>query len=722
MDKGQELQDIDFNIMNLEKKAYDRKVKITENSRIVCKQCLRDFSSELEVMEHAQRSFKCVLLNKQCSICKRYFKGDHGLNQHLIRSKCQFEVATHDFLPDHCLPNKGSNPVTQTGPDNHHSTLSRCGKEEERVKLEKWIKKDPIKLPRMSDLEKWNTLEKTVHAQLPAYGSTEKKIRLMEMIIYEEAANLFGKISKRSKDDRKPSRRLKQIKDVRNQIKDLARTMKVCSEEDKYTALVELMEELKKKRRILRAAEHSRKKRWHRKQVQRRFFQDPFKAAKEVLSPKVKSEPKVPKSVLNKYIQKVRQDPERTIPLGELEGLPDIDANMASFNSDKFKTSDLYQVVKKKRNASQPGPNQIPYKVYKKCPKLRNYLFRIMLKAAKDKLIPLNWRVSDGIMIPKVQIPRQSNLADYRQIALGNVEGKLFWSLIAQRFYNHLVTKNKLIDTKFQKGSIQKMAGRWEHTSMIWAALKDARSKGRSLSTILLDLANAYGLVPHMLIIFTLRRYKIPGDWITLVIKYYDGLWGRMSASGVSSDWHRYEKGIFAGCTISVILFIAAFSVILKYVSRIGLLQYNLSNTNAMPVLRAFMDDMSLMTRSTAAAKIALERTVIALKWARMKLKPQKSRSLVRRKGKSIDEQPFKVGEEVIPSIQKELRRALGRIYNSSVTDKTAREDLRKKIIDLVQTLDKLLLTGIMKVWVYQKYLQCRCIVMKPHVHYLYTG
>ena len=58
-------------------------------------------------------------------------------------------------------------------------------------------------------------------------------------------------------------------------------------------------------------------------------------------------------------------------------------------------------------------------------------------------------------MIPRVQNPRQSNLADYRQIALGNVEGKLFWSLIAQRFYQHLVAKNNMIDTTFRKGSIQ---------------------------------------------------------------------------------------------------------------------------------------------------------------------------------------------------------------------------------------------------------------------------
>ena len=165
-----------------------------------------------------------------------------------------------------------------------------------------------------------------------------------------------------------------------------------------------------------------------------------------------------------------------------------------------------------------------------------NYILRIMLIAVRDKVIPLNWHVSDGIMIAKVHKPRQSNLADYRQILLANVEEKLFWSLIAQRFYQHLVTKNNMIDTMFQKGSIQKKAGCWEHTSMVRAALKDAHSKRRSLSIIWLDLANAYGSVPHMLILFALRRYKIPEDWITLVIKYYDGLWGRTSASGVASD------------------------------------------------------------------------------------------------------------------------------------------------------------------------------------------
>ena len=39
---------------------------------------------------------------------------------------------------------------------------------------------------------------------------------------------------------------------------------------------------------------------------------------------------------------------------------------------------------------------------------------------------------------------------------------------------------------------------------------------------------------------------------------------------------------------------------------------------------------------------------------------------------KCIDEQPFQVSGEIILSIQKEPLKTLGRVYNSSVTDRQA--------------------------------------------------
>ena len=105
----------------------------------------------------------------------------------------------------------------------------------------------------------------------------------------------------------------------------------------------------------------------------------------------------------------------------------------------------------------------------------------------------------------------------------------------------------------------------------------------------------------------------------------------------------------------------------------------------SIPVLRAFMGDVSLMTASAPAFKIALEKTAVALKWARMKLKLRKSRSLVIRGGKYIDEQQLQVAGEIVLSIQKEPLKTLGRVYSSSVTHRPVQDDLKKKVKELIQ-------------------------------------
>ena len=99
-----------------------------------------------------------------------------------------------------------------------------------------------------------------------------------------------------------------------------------------------------------------------------------------------------------------------------------------------------------------------------------------------------------------------------------------------------------------------------------------------------------------------------------------------------------------------------------------------MSNGNRIELLRGFMDDVSILTKSVPLAKKALTRTEVAVEWARMKLKPGKSRSLVMQKGRSMNVEPFVVGAEsvdgelvggeVIPTLQRKPLRTLGRIYD----------------------------------------------------------
>ena len=85
---------------------------------------------------------------------------------------------SNTVFPDHCLPSKGQ--------DNHHSTLFWNGKEEERVNLGKWNKKDPVRWPRMSAKVNWNALKNSVYLQLPTNGPIAKKKRfcMRKLLIY----------------------------------------------------------------------------------------------------------------------------------------------------------------------------------------------------------------------------------------------------------------------------------------------------------------------------------------------------------------------------------------------------------------------------------------------------------------------------------------------------------------------------------------------------------
>ena len=78
--------------------------------------------------------------------------------------------------------------------------------------------------------------------------------------------------------------------------------------------------------------------------------------------------------------------------------------------------------------------------------------------------------------------------------------------MVADRLYDFLATRNEFVSPRVQKGSMRKVAGCWEHTAMVWSALKDARKNKKDVAAIWLDLANAYGSVPHKLIVFALRR------------------------------------------------------------------------------------------------------------------------------------------------------------------------------------------------------------------------
>ena len=115
--------------------------------------------------------------------------------------------------------------------------------------------------------------------------------------------------------------------------------------------------------------------------------------------------------------------------------------------------------------------------------------------------------------------------------------------------------------------------------------------------------------------------------------------------------------------------------------------------------VKAFMDDMFLMSPSIPATYILLDCCAVALIWARM------SRSMVIDNGKVIDISSFSFKGEIIPSIHANPVRFLGRTIDFTVSDKHSVEKFVTEVLSGLKLIDKSSHKGIHKVWILQNML-----------------
>ncbi|KAL1267230.1 hypothetical protein QQF64_002905 [Cirrhinus molitorella] len=166
---------------------------------------------------------------------------------------------------------------------------------------------------------------------------------------------------------------------------------------------------------------------------------------------------------------------------------------------------------------------------------LLQLLWKIIKVIWRRGKVAQQWRHAEEVWIPKEE--NSSNIEQFR---------------------------NKYIDTAVQKGRIPKVPGCIEHTGVITQLIQEAREGGGDLAVLWLDLANAYGSIPHKVVETSLTRHHVPEKIRGLILNYYSCFNLRVTSGATTSAFHRLEKGIITGCTISVILFTLAMNMLVK--------------------------------------------------------------------------------------------------------------------------------------------------------------
>ena len=143
-----------------------------------------------------------------------------------------------------------------------------------------------------------------------------------------------------------------------------------------------------------------------------------------------------------------------------------------------------------------------------------------------------------------------------------------------------------------------------------------------------------------------------------------------------------------AGGTISPLAFTMAMEVIIR-ASKWVVGGEMLQGGPRLPPIRALMDGMTTMTSTAPCTCRLLDKLNRYLQWARMKVKPSKSRSHSIVKGKVVDKN-FALNEEVMPTVLEKPVKNLGRWYDASLRDKSQVEELRQETRQSIAEIEKI--------------------------------
>ncbi|TWW59294.1 hypothetical protein D4764_06G0008240, partial [Takifugu flavidus] len=599
-------------------------------------------------------------------ICSKLCKNQHGLKIHQARMKC----LEREVEVQRTGPGPGE---TQEEPGQEATHRSQSLHVPEPPNPNRVVQQQRIKWPPANGRSEWLQFDEDVSniIQATAKGDVDSRLQAISTIIVSYGSERFGRIEKGNSETTSYTMNCRSFKihQLRKELRTLKKQFKRASDGDKQ-ALKELYNILQKKLKTLRRAEWHRRHGRERARKQAAFMANPFRFSKQLLGDKRSGQLECSREEVNRFLFFFFCFPPLLF---------------------------IYRRLKKSSEVRSVHPSGVPYLVYKRCPEIFQHLWKALKVIWRRGRVADQWRCAEGLWIPKEEDSK--NINQFRTISLLSVEGKVFFSIVSRRLTEFLL-KNNYIDTSVQKGGIPGVPGCLEHNGVVTQLIREAHESKGELAVLWLDLTNAYGSIPHKLVELALHLHHVPSKIKDLILDYYNNFRLRVTSGSVTSDWHRLEKGIITGCTISVVLFVLAMNMVVKAaevecrgpLSRSGVRQ---------PPIRAYMDDLTVTTSVPGCRWIlqGLERLIL---WARMSFKPTMSRSMVLKKGKVVDKFRFSISGTIIPSITEQPVKSLGKLFDSSPKDTAAIQKSTEEFGGWLTKVDKSGLPGRFKAWIYQ--------------------
>ena len=306
----------------------------------------------------------------------------------------------------------------------------------------------------------------------------------------------------------------------------------------------------------------------------------------------------------------------------------------------------LHQLSRFKRSA--PGADGITYATWRWVDPAGAILAAICNICRVNLRVPSSWKGAQVILIHKGG--DTNTVRNWRPICLQLTLYKLYTALLANRIASWATQHSSF--SSAQKGFLA-YDGCAEHNFVLQAIMTDSRRKKRDLLLTWLDLRDAFGSVPHDLLLSSMQRFGLSGSILTIVEDIYTG-----SSISVRTGKTSFtppipqRRGVKQGCPLSPILFNIALEGMLRHLeeSAIG---YPIAGHLITSL--AYADDVCIAATSKTNLQTLLDRCLEFSSWAGLAFNAKKCGSLCSIASKSpIFVDPTftpRLGSETIPAL-----------------------------------------------------------------------
>jgi hypothetical protein len=174
----------------------------------------------------------------------------------------------------------------------------------------------------------------------------------------------------------------------------------------------------------------------------------------------------------------------------------------------------------------------------------------------------------------------------------------------------------------------QKKNGCTEHGIILNELIHDARRNNKGLVVTAIDFTNAFGSVPHELILSAMKQRNFPEWTIAILRDMYTDVSSFIELRGDKSNPISSRKGVKQGCPLSPLLFNLCLEPLIQFIKRAnqGMGTYVTVDKNRRieNLIQAYADDVALISQNPEGITAMLKSLEIFTKWAKMELNVKK--------------------------------------------------------------------------------------------------